>query len=86
MMRTGTLMTDQQPEQQRPHQRHDHRRRYHTERPKPAENAPAETAVTSPDEEEDEDVPEKTGNRPRFSRGRPPKKIIEEWANDIYCN
>jgi hypothetical protein len=42
--------------------------------------------VTSPDEEEDEDVPEKTGNRPRFSRGRPPKKIIEEWANDIYCN
>jgi hypothetical protein len=37
------------------------------------------------DEEETEQDRSSPQGRHRYRGGRPPKKIIEEWANDPYC-
>ncbi|MDD1696715.1 MAG: hypothetical protein LUQ54_07440 [Methanoregula sp.] len=69
-------------------------RRYHGYRhqpPRPAEKPegkPQETKELSLDDEETDQEQERSAPS-RQSRGggrnKPPKKIIEEWANDIYC-
>ena len=61
-----------------------HYRRDHSPRP------PAETPPDLPDKEAESEEEEESGevqnhSRSRSHRGRPPKKIIEEWANDPYC-
>ena len=81
-----------QPPQIHHHGRRPHRHfRDHSPRPMPAQQAPSE-AKTGEEEkpldiDEDETEEERSRDRGRPSRrgGKPPKKIIEEWANDPYC-
>jgi len=63
--------------------------------PRPAENRPAEKPVEKPlgpkepDMDDDETEQDRSAAPSRQSRGggrgKPPKRVIEEWANDIYC-
>jgi len=49
---------------------------------------PAESGGKAEDIDADEDETEhdRSSQQRRHHRGgRPPKRIIEEWANDIYC-
>jgi len=86
----------QQPRRDAP--RHQGSRRYHghreqtprpTERPAatPAEKPQQETKELSLDDEETEQ--DRSAAPSRHSRGggrgKPPKRVIEEWASDIYC-
>jgi hypothetical protein len=67
-------------------QRH-HIRRDTPQRPLQESTKPAD----APEKEEGAEGEEETENDRSSSRqrhhrgGRPPKRIIEEWANDIYC-
>ena len=69
--------------------RQDHYRRDHQQSPVP--KAPEKPFVTTvkdedlDDEEETEQDRSSPQGRHRYRGGRPPKKIIEEWANDPYC-
>ena len=73
--------------------RHHDSRRHHSYQeqvPRPAEKAqeePQESKELSLDDEETEQDRSSTRSRqpPGGSRGRPPKRVIEEWASDIYC-
>jgi hypothetical protein len=68
-----------------------HRRNtYRQQAPRPAEKPaekPQESKDLSPDDEETEQ--DRSSAPSRHSRGggrgKPPKRVIEEWANDIYC-
>jgi hypothetical protein len=81
----------QQPRRDAP--RHQSNRRHHSYRdqaPRPAEKPaekPQETKELSLDDEETEQ--DRSAAPPRQSRGggrgKPPKRVIEEWASDIYC-
>jgi len=64
-----------------------HRRNtYSQQAPRPTEK-PQESKDLSPDDEETEQ--DRSSAPSRHSRGggrgKPPKRVIEEWANDIYC-
>ncbi|MDO9323498.1 MAG: hypothetical protein Q7T80_00915 [Methanoregula sp.] len=63
---------------------------YRQQAPRPAERPaekPLESKELSLDDEETE--ADRSAAPPRQSRGggrgKPPKRVIEEWANDIYC-
>ena len=72
------------------HHGNPHRNTYRQQAPRPAEK-PAEKSQESkeinPDDEETEQ--DRSSAPSRHSRGggrgKPPKRVIEEWANDIYC-
>ena len=68
-----------------------HRNTYREQAPRPAETTaekPQESKELSLDDEETEQDRSSAPSRQSRGggRGRPPKRIIEEWANDIYCN
>ncbi|PKG32172.1 MAG: hypothetical protein CW742_09535 [Methanoregula sp.] len=66
-------------------QRH-HFRRDHP--PRPQQETPAETGAKPEDSDagEDEKGHDRSSQPRRHHRGgRPPRKIVEEWASDIYC-
>jgi hypothetical protein len=69
--------------------RRDYHRRDQQQSPRPAApEKPADIpgkAEDIDDEEETEQDRSSPQGRPRHRGGRPPKKIIEEWANDPYC-
>jgi stringent starvation protein B len=68
-------------------------RRHHSEReqaPRPAEKPeekPQESKELSLDDEETEQDRSSAPSRQSRGggRGKPPKRVIEEWASDIYC-
>jgi len=73
--------------------RHHGTRRHHNYReqaPRPAEQ-PGEKAqetkeLNLDDEETEQDRSAAPSRQSRGGgRGKPPKRVIEEWANDIYC-
>jgi hypothetical protein len=67
---------------QRHHFRRDHPPR-HGQQEKPPEASGKAEDIDSENEETERD---RSSTQRRHHRGgRPPKKIIEEWANDIYC-
>ncbi len=71
------------------HSRHRHHS-YREQGPNPAEKPeekPQESKEPGLDDEETEqDRSSDTHRQSRGgSRGKPPKRVIEEWANDIYC-
>ena len=66
------------------------RNTYRQQAPRPAETSaekPQDAKPLSLDDEETE--ADRSAAPPRQSRGggrgKPPKRVIEEWANDIYC-
>jgi len=68
-------------------------RRYHNTQgqvPRPAEK-PEEKMQELKELSLDDDETEQDRNAAQFrqsrggGRGKPPKRVIEEWANDIYC-
>jgi hypothetical protein len=71
------------------------RSNYRGQAPRPAENRPAEKPVEKPVESKDTDHDDEETEQDRSAapsrqsrgggRGKPPKRVIEEWANDIYC-
>jgi hypothetical protein len=74
--------------------RHHGNRRPHNYReqaPRPATEQPAEKTqetkeLSLDDEETEQDRSAAPSRQSRGGgRGKPPKRIIEEWANDIYC-
>ncbi len=74
--------------------RHHGNRRPHNYRehaPRPAAEQPAEKTqetkeLSLDDEETEQDRSAAPSRQSRGGgRGKPPKRIIEEWANDIYC-
>ncbi|MDD4136550.1 MAG: hypothetical protein PHT99_01470 [Methanoregula sp.] len=71
--------------------RHPGGQRQHTRRgPRLEQGTPAPTTepagkATDIDDEEEPEHDRSSSQRRHFRGGRPPKKIIEEWANDIYC-
>ncbi|MHB8165025.1 MAG: hypothetical protein ACYDDV_11935 [Methanoregula sp.] len=85
----------QQPRRDAP--RHQGSRRYHGHRdqtPRPAERQPA-TPAEKPQESKDLSLDDEETEQDRSAaptrhsrgggRGKPPKRVIEEWASDIYC-
>ncbi|MFY9800995.1 MAG: hypothetical protein WAK10_07090, partial [Methanoregula sp.] len=73
--------------------RHHSRRRNHSYREqgsrpaeKPEEKPQGSKEPGLDDEETEQDRNSDTPRQSRGgSRGKPPKRVIEEWANDIYC-
>ncbi len=67
-------------------QQHNYRQPAPRPEEKPAEKTPASKELSLDDEETEAD---RSAAPPRQSRGggrgKPPKRVIEEWANDIYC-
>jgi hypothetical protein len=72
------------------HHGNQRRNTYHQQAPRPAEK-PTEKPLASkeadPDDEETEQDRSSAPSRQSRGggRGKPPKRVIEEWANDIYC-
>jgi hypothetical protein len=67
--------------------RRDHQRR-DQQPPQPAQAKPAEPKDADAENDEDEETEQDRSsqqNRHHRRGGRPPKKIIEEWINDPYC-
>ncbi len=53
---------------------------------KPAEKPPESKELNTDDEETEQDRSSAPSRHSRGGgRGKPPKRVIEEWANDIYC-
>jgi hypothetical protein len=86
-----TAQNVQGPRRDAPRHHGNHRRNtYRQQAPRPAETPaekPLESKPLSLDDEETE--ADRSAAPPRQSRGggrgKPPKRVIEEWANDIYC-
>jgi hypothetical protein len=52
----------------------------------PAERTPETKELSLDDEETEQDRSAAPSRQSRGGgRGKPPKRVIEEWANDIYC-
>jgi hypothetical protein len=72
------------------HHGNQRRNTYHQQAPRPAEK-PAEKPLEAkdPDRDDEETEQDRSAAPSRQSRGggrgKPPKRVIEEWANDIYC-
>ena len=79
-------MADESPKETPQHPVRQGRPRFHHDRPRPAqaEQRPAQEPKTGLD---DEDTAEEraTSRQHGSHRGRPPKKVYEEWASDPYC-
>jgi len=94
---TSNQQTSQNPQNIQNPRRDEHRyhgpRRYHNSqgqapRPaeKPEEKMPESKELSLDDEETEQDRSEAPSRQSRGGgRGKQPKRIIEEWANDIYC-
>jgi hypothetical protein len=94
---TSNQQTSQNPQNIQNPRRDEHRyhgpRRYHNSQgqaPRPAEKPeekmqePKELGLD--DEETEQDRSEAPSRQSRGGgRGKQPKRVIEEWANDIYC-
>jgi hypothetical protein len=73
--------------------RHHESHRHHTyqeQAPRPAEKPEEKTQevkeISLDDEETEQDRSSAPSRQSRGgSRGKPPKRVIEEWANDPYC-
>ena len=84
--------TAQNPRRDGPPRHHGRRpqQNYRQQAPRPAEKPaekPQDAKVLSLDDEEteaDRSAPPQRQSR-GGGRGKPPKRVIEEWANDIYC-
>jgi hypothetical protein len=72
------------------HHSNQRRNTYRQQAPRPAEK-PAEKPQESkePDLDDEETEQDRSAAPSRQARGggrgKPPKRVIEEWANDIYC-
>jgi hypothetical protein len=77
---------ERQNQGQRRNDRRDHQRR-EQQSPQPAQAKPAEPRDPDAENDEDEETrQDRSSQQNRHRRGgRPPKKIIEEWINDPYC-
>ena len=94
---TSNQQTSQNPQNIQNPPRGAHRyhgpRRYHNSQgqaPRPAETPeekmPESKELSLDDEETEQDRSEAPSRQSRGGgRGKQPKRIIEEWANDIYC-
>lgn len=89
----GQTSSGQRRNDRRDHSRHHRGRRdqprrdQHPSRPGAPEQStgPTENVQDSDDEEETGQDRTSPQGRHHYRGGRPPKKIIEEWANDPYC-
>ena len=70
-----------------PRQHDLHRRPLNREQvPRPAEKVQELKEVGLDDDETEQDRKSALSRQPRGgTRGKPPKRVIEEWASDIYC-
>jgi hypothetical protein len=94
---TSNQQTSQNPQNIQNPRRDAHRyhgpRRYHNSQGqvphpagKPEEKLQESKELSLDDEETEQDRSEAHSRQSRGgSRGKPPKRVIEEWANDIYC-
>jgi hypothetical protein len=82
----GQRRNDRRDRGRHPGGRRDHFRSDHPPQPA-AQETPAEPSEKETDiDDEEETEHDRSSSRQRHHRGgRPPKRIIEEWANDIYC-
>jgi hypothetical protein len=70
--------------------RHPGGQRYHARSdhpPQPAQEKPAGSTEKEADTDEEEEGEQNRSSTQRrhFRGGRAPKRVVEEWANDIYC-